>query len=141
MGKLHLLIFVVHYKFKEVVLNICVIGTGYVGLVAGTCFADSGNDVICVDVDARKIDKLNRGELPIYEPGLEELVKRNSKEGRLKFSMDLSYAVKESLICFIAVGTPPGEDGSADMRYVLGVAKGIAQAMDGYRIIVDTSTV
>jgi len=122
-------------------LNICVIGTGYVGLVAGTCFADSGNDVICVDVDARKIDKLNRGELPIYEPGLEELVKRNSKEGRLKFSMDLSYAVKESLICFIAVGTPPGEDGSADMKYVLGVAKGIAQAMDGYRIIVGKSTV
>ena len=122
-------------------MNICVIGTGYVGLVAGTCFADSGNDVICVDVDARKIDKLNRGELPIYEPGLEELVKRNSKEGRLKFSMDLSYAVKESLICFIAVGTPPGEDGSADMKYVLGVAKGIAQAMDGYRIIVGKSTV
>ena len=122
-------------------MNICVIGTGYVGLVAGTCFADSGNDVICVDVDARKIDKLNRGEIPIYEPGLEELVKRNSKEGRLKFSMDLSYAVKESLICFIAVGTPPGEDGSADMKYVLGVAKGIAQAMDGYRIIVGKSTV
>ena len=122
-------------------MNICVIGTGYVGLVAGTCFADSGNDVICVDVDARKIDKLNRGELPIYEPGLEELVKRNSKEGRLKFSMDLSYAVKESLICFIAVGTPPGEDGSADMKYVLEVAKGIAQAMDGYRIIVGKSTV
>ena len=122
-------------------MNICVIGTGYVGLVAGTCFADSGNDVICVDVDARKIDKLNRGEIPIYEPGLEELVKRNSKEGRLKFSMDLSYAVKESLICFIAVGTPPGEDGSADMKYVLEVAKGIAQAMDGYRIIVGKSTV
>ena len=105
MGKLHLLIFVVHYKFKEVILDICVIGTGYVGLVAGTCFADSGNDVICVDIDAKKIEKLNSGVIPIYEPGLEELVKRNRKDGRLKFTTDLSYGVKESLICFIAVGT------------------------------------
>ena len=141
MGKLHLLIFVVHYKFKEVILDICVIGTGYVGLVAGTCFADSGNDVICVDIDAKKIEKLNSGVIPIYEPGLEELVKRNRKDGRLKFTTDLSYGVKESLICFIAVGTPPGEDGSADLKYVLDAARGISRAMDGYRVIVNKSTV
>src|SRR3989338_5655037 len=141
MGKLHLLIFVVHYKFKEVILDICVIGTGYVGLVAGTCFADSGNDVICVDIDAKKIEKLNSGVIPIYEPGLEELVKRNRKDGRLKFTTDLSYGVKESLICFIAVGTPPGEDCSADLKYVLDAARGISRAMDGYRVIVNKSTV
>jgi len=122
-------------------VNICVIGTGYVGLVAGTCFADSGNDVICVDIDAKKIEKLNRGEIPIYEPGLEELVKRNTKEGRLRFTTDLSYGVKESLICFIAVGTPPGGDGSADLKYVLEAARNIAGDMDGYRIIVNKSTV
>ena len=122
-------------------MNICVIGTGYVGLVAGTCFADSGNDVICVDIDAKKIERLEKGEIPIYEPGLEELVKRNTKEGRLRFTTDISYAVKESLICFIAVGTPPGEDGSADLKHVLDTARGIARAMDGYRIIVNKSTV
>ena len=122
-------------------MNICVIGTGYVGLVAGTCFAESGNDVTCVDIDAKKIDRLNNGDVPIYEPGLEELIKRNKEDGRLKFTTDLSAAVKESLICFIAVGTPPGEDGSADLKYVLEVARGIGRAMDGYRIIVDKSTV
>lgn len=122
-------------------MNICVIGTGYVGLVAGTCFADSGNDVVCVDIDAGKIEKLNKGKIPIYEPGLEELVKRNIKEGRLKFTTDISSAVKESLVCFIAVGTPSGEDGSADMKYVLGVSREIGKAMDGYRVIVDKSTV
>lgn len=122
-------------------MNICVIGAGYVGLVAGTCFAESGNDVICVDIDAKKIERLNRGEIPIYEPGLEELIRRNKGDGRLRFTTDLSMAVKESLICFIAVGTPPGEDGSADLKYVLGVAKGIGKAMDGYRVIVDKSTV
>lgn len=122
-------------------MNICVIGTGYVGLVAGTCFADSGNDVICVDIDAKKIERLEKGEIPIYEPGLEELVRRNAREGRLKFTTDLSYAVKESLICFIAVGTPPGEDGSADLKHVLDAARGIARTMDGYRIIVNKSTV
>ena len=122
-------------------MNICVIGTGYVGLVAGTCFAESGNDVTCVDIDAKKIDRLNNGDVPIYEPGLEELIKRNKEDGRLKFTTDLSAAVKESLICFIAVGTPPGEDGSADLKYVLEVARGIGRAMDGYRVIVDKSTV
>lgn len=122
-------------------MNICVIGTGYVGLVAGTCFADSGNDVICVDIDIRKIERLNKGEIPIYEPGLEELVKRNAKDGRLQFTTDMTYAVKSSLICFIAVGTPPGEDGSADLKHVMDAARGIARAMDGYRIIVNKSTV
>lgn len=122
-------------------MNICVIGTGYVGLVAGTCFAESGNDVICVDIDSKKIERLNRGEVPIYEPGLEELIKRNSDDGRLRFTTDLAMAVKESLICFIAVGTPPGEDGSADLKYVLDAARGIAKNMDGYRVIVDKSTV
>ncbi|MDO8446147.1 MAG: UDP-glucose/GDP-mannose dehydrogenase family protein [Deltaproteobacteria bacterium] len=122
-------------------MNICVIGTGYVGLVAGTCFAESGNDVICVDIDSKKIERLNRGEVPIYEPGLEELIKRNSEDGRLRFTTDLALAVKESLICFIAVGTPPGEDGSADLKYVLEAARGVAKNMDGYRVIVDKSTV
>lgn len=122
-------------------MNICVIGAGYVGLVAGTCFADSGNDVICVDIDSKKIEKLNKGEIPIYEPGLEELVKRNAKDGRLQFTTDLADAVKKSLVCFIAVGTPPGEDGSADLKYVLEAARGIARAMDGYRLVVDKSTV
>ena len=122
-------------------MNICVIGTGYVGLVAGTCFAESGNDVICVDIDSKKVERLNRGEVPIYEPGLEELIKRNREDGRLRFTIDLSMAVKESLICFIAVGTPPGEDGSADLKYVIEAARGIAKNMDGYRVIVDKSTV
>ncbi len=122
-------------------MNICVIGTGYVGLVAGTCFAESGNDVICVDIDAKKVERLNRGDVPIYEPGLEELIKRNMEDGRLRFTTDLYMAVRESLVCFIAVGTPPGEDGSADLKYVLGVAGNIGKAMDGYRVIVDKSTV
>jgi len=93
-------------------MKICVIGTGYVGLVAGTCFAETGNDVICVDVDKRKIKMLNKGIIPIYEPGLKELVDRNTSKGRLSFTTDLDKAVKESLINFIAVGTPPDEDGS-----------------------------
>ncbi len=122
-------------------MNICVIGTGYVGLVAGTCFAESGNDVICVDIDAKKVERLSNGEVPIYEPGLEELIKRNKEDGRLRFTTNLPMAVKEALICFIAVGTPPGEDGSADLKYVLEVARGIGKAMDGYRVIVDKSTV
>ncbi len=122
-------------------MKVCVVGTGYVGLVAGTCLAESGNDVVCVDINATKIAKLCAGDIPIYEPGLEELVKRNVAEGRLTFSTDLRAAVQRSLICFIAVGTPQGEDGSADLGAVLRVAEEIGVAMDGYRVIVDKSTV
>lgn len=122
-------------------MRICVIGTGYVGLVAGTCLADMGNDVICVDNDLEKLTKLNDGIVPIYEPGLEELIKANVAEGRLKFSSDLDNAVKQSLVCFIAVGTPQGQDGAANMQYVMDVAEGIGKSIDGYKVIVDKSTV
>lgn len=122
-------------------MDICVVGTGYVGLVTGACFADSGNRVVCVDTDVSKIDRLNRGEIPIYEPGLEELVKRNAADGRLRFTTDLAMGVRDSLIIFIAVGTPPGEDGSADLKYVREAARGIARQMTGYRVIVNKSTV
>jgi len=122
-------------------VKLCVVGTGYVGLVAGTCFAESGNDVICVDIDAEKIARLRRGEVPIYEPGLSELIRRNVEEGRLSFSTDLADAVRKSLICFIAVGTPQGDDGSADLSAVIRVAAEIGEAMDGYRVIVTKSTV
>ena len=122
-------------------MRICVIGTGYVGLVAGTCLADMGNDVICVDNDLEKLIKLNDGIVPIYEPGLEELIKANVTEGRLKFSSDLNNAVKQSLVCFIAVGTPQGQDGAANMQYVMDVAEGIGKSIDGYKVIVDKSTV
>jgi UDPglucose 6-dehydrogenase len=122
-------------------MKLCVVGTGYVGLVAGTCFAEGGNDVMCVDVVAAKIDALKRGEVPIYEPGLEELIRRNVAEGRLSFTTDLADAVKRSRVCFIAVGTPEREDGSADLSAVLAVGRGIAQAMDGHRVVVTKSTV
>jgi UDPglucose 6-dehydrogenase len=122
-------------------MKLAVIGTGYVGLVAGACFAESGNDVICVDKDQAKIDTLNAGQMPIYEPGLEELVRRNRQEGRISFTTGLDAAVKEAQIIFIAVGTPQGEDGSADLQHVLGVAREIARAMNGYKVVVDKSTV
>ncbi len=122
-------------------MKLCVVGTGYVGLVAGTCFAESGNDVICVDVDSEKVAALRRGEIPIYEPGLEELVRRNVAQDRLTFQTDLADAVLRSEICFIAVGTPEGQDGEADLGAVMAVAAGIGDAMDGYRVIVDKSTV
>lgn len=122
-------------------MKVCVVGTGYVGLVAGTCLAEMGNDVICVDNDLNKLAKLEEGIVPIYEPGLEELIKVNVAEGRLKFSSDLADAVQKSLVCFIAVGTPQGEDGSADLQYVCQVAEGIGKALNGYKVIVDKSTV
>lgn len=122
-------------------MNICVIGTGYVGLVAGTCFAESGNDVICIDIIKEKIEKLKKGEIPIYEPELDDLVIRNMKEGRLVFSTELAAAVQKSRIIFIAVGTPQDKDGSADLKYVLEVAASIGDAMDSYKIIVTKSTV
>jgi len=122
-------------------MKIAVIGTGYVGLVAGACFADTGNDVICVDINESKVKALNNGEIPIYEPGLEDLVVRNSRAERLSFTTDLKTAVEKSEIIFIAVGTPQDEDGSADLTHVLAVAKGIGQNMNGPKIIVDKSTV
>jgi UDPglucose 6-dehydrogenase len=122
-------------------MKLCVVGTGYVGLVAGTCFAESGNDVVCVDNVAAKIDALKRGEVPIYEPGLEELIRRNVAEGRLTFSTDLVDGVKRSRVCFVAVGTPENDDGSADLSAVLAVARAVAQAMDGHRVVVTKSTV
>lgn len=122
-------------------MKVCVIGTGYVGLVAGTCLAEMGNDVICVDNDVEKLEKLKNGIIPIYEPGLEDLIKSNVKEKRLHFSSDLASAVRASLICFIAVGTPQGEDGSADLQYVMNVAESIGKSINGYKVIVDKSTV
>ena len=122
-------------------MNLAVIGAGYVGLVAGTCFAESGNDVICVDIDQQKIEMLNAGKVPIYEPGLEEMVRRNAEEQRLSFSTDLAAAVKKSAVIFIAVGTPQGPNGHANLDYVRATAKGIAKAMDSFKIIVTKSTV
>ncbi|MGM0599471.1 MAG: UDP-glucose dehydrogenase family protein [Candidatus Rifleibacteriota bacterium] len=122
-------------------MKIAMIGTGYVGLVSGTCFAESGNDVICVDNDEKKIEELLNGNIPIYEPGLETLVKRNVEEDRLNFTTSLEDAVEKSLLLFIAVGTPPGEDGSADLQHVLNVARGIGKCMTEYKIIIDKSTV
>ena len=122
-------------------MKIAVVGTGYVGLVVGTCLAENGNDVICVDKDESKVRMLRRGRMPIYEPGLEEMVERNTAERRLSFTTLLPKAVRQSSIVFIAVGTPPGEDGSADLRHVEDVARQIARAMNGYKVIVNKSTV
>ncbi|MFH0882213.1 MAG: UDP-glucose/GDP-mannose dehydrogenase family protein [bacterium] len=122
-------------------MRVAVIGTGYVGLVAGACLATTGNQVTCVDIDESKIKRLSKGELPIYEPGLEEIVEDGVKKERLFFTTDLSKAVKESEIIFIAVGTPPNEDGSADLQHVIEVAKGIGKAMNGFKVVVDKSTV
>ena len=122
-------------------MRLAVVGTGYVGLVAGVCFAESGNDVVCVDKDAAKVRALRAGRMPIYEPGLEELLRRNCAEKRLTFTTTLPKAVKEAAVVFIAVGTPQGEDGSADLQHVLEVARQIGRAMTGYTVIVNKSTV
>ncbi len=122
-------------------MNITIFGTGYVGLVTGTCLAEVGNDVVCMDIDQQKIENLNQGIIPIYEPGLEALVKENREAGRLRFTSDAKMAVDHGLFQFVAVGTPPDEDGSADLQYVLAVAKTIAEHMTEYRVVVDKSTV
>ncbi|MFM2326699.1 MAG: hypothetical protein RIR31_901 [Bacteroidota bacterium] len=124
-------------------MKIAVVGTGYVGLVTGTCFAETGNHVICVDIDKTKVDKLSSGQITIYEPGLEKLFLRNQKEGRLHFTTVLKDAVKDAKIIFLALPTPPGEDGSADLKYILGVANDLGKIItkDDYKIIIDKSTV
>ena len=122
-------------------MHITIFGSGYVGLVTGACMAEMGNHVVCVDIDEDKIKGLNNGVIPIYEPGLEPLIQRNHEAGRLEFTTDVEYGVNHGLFQFIAVGTPPDEDGSADLQYVLAVAKSIGEHMNDYRIIVDKSTV
>ena len=122
-------------------MNIAIVGTGYVGLVSGTCFAETGVNVTCVDVDAQKIERLKNGEIPIYEPGLDQLVLKNVKAGRLKFTTDLASILNEQEIVFSAVGTPPDEDGSADLKYVLQVAKTIGENLNRYLVVVTKSTV
>ncbi|MGC4102036.1 UDP-glucose dehydrogenase family protein [Ferruginibacter sp.] len=122
-------------------MKIAVVGTGYVGLVTGTCFAETGNNVICVDIDKNKVDKLSSGQITIYEPGLEKLFLRNQKEGRLHFTTSLADAVKDAKIIFLALPTPPGEDGSADLKYILGVADDLGKIIKEYKVIIDKSTV
>lgn len=122
-------------------MKIAVVGTGYVGLVGGTCFAETGNEVICVDIDEKKVQKMRNGEVPIYEPGLETLFERNIKQGRLTFTTNLEEAIKDAKIIFLALPTPPGEDGSADLSYVLGVANHLGKIIKDYKVIVDKSTV
>jgi UDPglucose 6-dehydrogenase len=122
-------------------MNIAVIGTGYVGLVTGTCFAEFGVNVTCVDVDSEKIARLERGEIPIYEPGLDQLVSKNTQAGRLRFTTDIKSAVEQSLVIFLAVGTPPKEDGSADLSFIEAAARDVARYMNGYKVVVTKSTV
>src|SRR6476620_9074599 len=122
-------------------MNIAVLGTGYVGLVSGACFAEFGVDVTCVDVDVKKIDALNAGTIPIYEPGLDKIVAKNTRAGRLKFTTDLTSAVQQAEVVFLAVGTPPKEDGSPDMSYYQQAAKDVALALNGYKVLVTKSTV
>jgi len=122
-------------------MNIAVVGTGYVGLVTGTCFAETGVNVVCVDIDKKKVEMLRNGEVPIYEPGLDVLLERNIDKGRISFTTSLEKGIKEADAVFIAVGTPPDEDGSADLKYVLGVAREIGQHMEDYKVIITKSTV
>src|SRR5437660_649572 len=122
-------------------MKVTMIGTGYVGLVTGACLADVGNDVLCMDVDAGKVERLQRGEIPIHEPGLDAVVARNVAAGRLQFTTDPKRAGEWGIVQMIAVGTPPDEDGSADLQYVVAAARAIARHMPAYRAIVDKSTV
>lgn len=122
-------------------MNIAVVGTGYVGLVTGTCFAETGNQVICVDIDENKVKRMQAGEVPIYEPGLEVLFERNTRQGRLQFTTNLADGIKDAQIIFLALPTPPGEDGSADLSYIYGVAKDLSEIITDYKVIVDKSTV
>jgi UDPglucose 6-dehydrogenase len=122
-------------------MKIAVVGTGYVGLVTGTCFAETGNNVTCVDIDVNKVNKLNNGEITIYEPGLEKLFLRNLKEERLHFTTNLAEGIRDAVIIFLALPTPPGEDGSADLKYVLGVANDLGNILTDYKVIIDKSTV
>jgi len=122
-------------------MKIAVVGTGYVGLVSGTCFAETGNQVTCIDIDINKVNKLSNGEITIYEPGLEKIFLRNLKEGRLKFTTSLEEGIKDAAIIFLALPTPPGADGSADLKYVLGVADHLGKILTDYKVIVDKSTV
>ena len=122
-------------------MKVTVIGTGYVGLVTGTCFAETGNKVTCVDIDKAKVDKLSAGQITIYEPGLEKIFLRNIKESRLRFTTELEEAVEDAEIIFLALPTPPGADGSADLKYVLGVADHLGKILKGYKVIVNKSTV
>ena len=122
-------------------MNITVIGSGYVGLVSGACLADLGNNVICLDVDPKKIEMLQAGQVPIYEPGLDEVIARNVAAGRLRFTNDVAESVAHGLVQMIAVGTPSGEDGSADLQYVVAAARAIGRVMTEYKVIVDKSTV
>jgi UDPglucose 6-dehydrogenase len=128
-------------NFKQDQMKVAVVGTGYVGLVTGTCFAETGNQVTCIDIDQAKVDSLNKGKITIYEPGLEPLFDRNRKDGRLKFTTDLVEGIKEAEVIFLALPTPPGEDGSADLKYILGVADHIGKVLDHYAVLVDKSTV
>ena len=122
-------------------MKIAVVGTGYVGLVTGTCFAETGNEVICIDIDKSKVDKLSSGQITIYEPGLEKIFLRNQKEGRLHFTTNLADGIKDAQIIFLALPTPPGEDGSADLKYILGVANDLGKIITDYKVIIDKSTV
>ena len=122
-------------------MKLAVIGTGYVGLVSGTCFAETGNDVICVDIDENKVKRMQNGEIPIYEPGLDVIFERNTRQGRLKFTTDLASAVDHAEVIFLALPTPPGEDGSADLKYIMGVADDLSKLIKRYTVVVDKSTV
>lgn len=122
-------------------MKIAVVGTGYVGLVTGTCFAETGNYVTCIDIDTKKVESLKKGKITIYEPGLEVLFERNRKEGRLTFTTELAEGIKDAEVIFLALPTPPGEDGSADLKYIIGVSEHLGKVLDHYAVIVDKSTV